>query len=121
MKGCRLLQAIAVASLLLLQGCGSSGSSPLSAGTGGGTKTPTLHFETVYHDVIPLPAQVEPWAPTWAPDGQHVVFNNIVDGTEWIAAPDGSKTSCLSCAMSDVAKRGGEPRRRAQDCHILDL
>ena len=64
-------------------------------------------FETIYHDVVPLPANVQPWAPTWSPDGQHILFNNIADGTEWVLKADGTGARCLTCDMADVPKIPG--------------
>ncbi len=64
-------------------------------------------FETIYHDIVPLPVNVQPWAPTWSPDGRHILFNNIADGTEWVLKADGSEARCLTCDMPEVPKIPG--------------
>lgn len=64
-------------------------------------------FETIYHDIVPLPVNVQPWAPTWSPDGEHILFNNIADGNEWVLKADGSDARCLTCDMDDVPKIPG--------------
>jgi hypothetical protein len=64
-------------------------------------------FEVIYHDIVQLPANVEPWAPTWAPDGRHILFNNIVDGTLWLADQDGGNAFSLTGDMDDVPKIAG--------------
>lgn len=71
------------------------------------TDTAIPPFETVYHDLVALPANVQPWAPTWSPDGLHILFNNIVDGNEWVLNSDGSGARCLTCMFTDLSKITG--------------
>ncbi|WP_280760275.1 hypothetical protein [Prescottella agglutinans] len=42
-----------------------------------------------------------PWAPSWAPDGEHVLFQDINGGYDWVADADGANVKCVSCGMAD--------------------
>jgi len=82
---------------------------PTQPGGTPGTPAPAapLSFEPIYHDVIDLPAGVMPWAPTWSPDGKHILFTDYNDnrGNEWsVEVKSGSeygKPVCLTCKMTD--------------------
>lgn len=106
---------ICAATVLLVIGCGNSAapdaticlpSEPKAAQALKADVT-VPPFETIYHDIVPLPVNVQPWAPTWSPDGQHILFNNIADGNEWLVNADGSNPRCLTCDMADVPKIPG--------------
>lgn len=102
--------------MMVLSSCGSSGSParqgspstqpPASTPSQPGTAA-ALNFEPIYHDVIALPAGVMPWAPTWSPDGKHILFTDYNDnrGNEWIvevkSGSDYGKPVCLTCDMTD--------------------
>lgn len=106
---------LCVATALLVVACGNSAlpddepcvptqAAPLNVAKADGAVPP---FETIYHDIVPLPVNVQPWAPTWSPDGQHILFNNIADGNEWVLKADGTEARCLTCDMADVPKIPG--------------
>lgn len=96
---------IATLVAVLMGGCGGEsaapGGSPASADN---PPSASQFFETIYHDIVQLPENVQPWGPTWSPDGKHIAFNNIADGTYWIVNADGSAPSCLTCAMGDAPR-----------------
>lgn len=108
MKKCSAALRVGLVALLTSLGACGGRSDGTAAAPGPGESAPADKvFETIHHDIILLPEGVEPWAPTWAPDGRHILFNNIVDGTQWIATPDGRTVSCLSCDKPDIAKIPG--------------
>ena len=102
-----MLRAGLVFVVTCVAACGGRSEAPSGGNGTGGAVSADKFFETIHHDIIPLPEGVEPWAATWAPDGQHIMFNNIVDGTQWITEPDGSSLFCLTCEMDDVVKIPG--------------
>lgn len=58
-------------------------------------------FEPVHHDRVALPEGVMPWAPTWTPDGEHVLFHDYNGAREWLAGADGRDARCLNCEHTD--------------------
>lgn len=58
-------------------------------------------FEPIHHDAIPVPEGVMPWAPSWSPDGEHVLFHDYRGGDEWIVEEDGDNLQCVSCDFED--------------------
>lgn len=98
------------AALIILSSCGGTGS-PTRSGSPSTKPDPApanaLSFEPIYHDVIALPAGVMPWAPTWSPDGKHILFTDYNDnrGNEWVvdvkSATEYGTPRCLTCEMTD--------------------
>ncbi|MES2720964.1 MAG: hypothetical protein V4624_08755 [Pseudomonadota bacterium] len=101
--------AFYAAILVTLSSCGS-GSSSSTRASSPSTDPDTariLNFEPIYHDVIALPAGVMPWAPTWSPDGKHILFTDYNDnrGNEWLVEVKAGNAygtpTCLTCDMTD--------------------
>jgi hypothetical protein len=55
---------------------------------------------------------VQPWLPTWTPDGSHIIFQNQLDGTTWVTGarrgPKGKAKKkrtagarCITCSFPD--------------------
>ncbi|GIK78455.1 MAG: hypothetical protein BroJett022_21450 [Actinomycetes bacterium] len=59
-------------------------------------------FYPIDRDALQVPDRVQPWLPTWTPDGSHIVFQNQLDGTRWVARRDGSKPTCITCGFADA-------------------
>ncbi len=66
-------------------------------------------FLPIHKDTIEVPEGVQPWLPTFTPDGESIVFQSQLDGTTWITGANGKGTKCISCDFADrPAKiRGG--------------
>jgi hypothetical protein len=58
-------------------------------------------FIPIHHEWLALPAGVQPYAPSWMPDGRHILFQNEVDGRTWIIGADGSDARCVTCDFAD--------------------
>jgi hypothetical protein len=58
-------------------------------------------FVPIHKDTIKVPKGVQPWLPTWTPDGRDIVFQNQLDGTTWITGATGKGTHCVSCEFGD--------------------
>ncbi|XAY04332.1 hypothetical protein DSM112329_01165 [Paraconexibacter sp. AEG42_29] len=58
-------------------------------------------FEPIAHERIATPAGVMPWAPTWSPDGRHILFHDYNGGREWMATADGRNLRCVTCGFDD--------------------
>lgn len=57
------------------------------------------------HDArIPVPNGVQPWLPTFSPNGRYILFQNQIDGATWITTKAGSGTHCISCHFADRPK-----------------
>ncbi len=68
-------------------------------------------FIPITHTTLPLPGTIQPWGPTWTPDGSHILFENQLDYSAWTVAPDGSQLHCLSCqvpAWPSISGNAGE-------------
>src|SRR5579884_719192 len=63
-----------------------------------------MPFLPIHRRVIQVPSSVQPWLPTWTPDGRYIVFQNQLDGTSWITGPTGRGTHCISCSFADRPK-----------------
>jgi hypothetical protein len=60
---------------------------------------------------LQVPRGVQPWLPTWTPDGSHIVFQNQLDGTTWVTSKDGGRRGkskkrkaralCITCSFPD--------------------
>ena len=108
-----LALVLLIAAFSVLSGCGGGISSALSQVVGGSDTSSgtapqkSLSFEPIYHDVINLPTGVMPWAPTWSPDGSHILFTDYNDnrGNEWtVEVKSGTSYGtpiCLTCGMTD--------------------
>ncbi|MBY9078341.1 hypothetical protein KIH86_02765 [Paenibacillus sp. HN-1] len=66
-----------------------------------GDKAHINPFYAIYHEYISLPEGVMPWAPTWSPDGEHILFHDYNGGYEWVVNADGSQLKCITNEMKD--------------------
>ncbi len=64
-------------------------------------KTAPPPFQPIRTTTAATPPGVMPWAPTWAPDGRHILFHDYNHGEEWFAGPDGRGARCITCAFGD--------------------
>jgi hypothetical protein len=60
--------------------------------------TPPFYAVDLHH--AQLPAGVQPWLPTYTPDGSRIVFRDQVAGHVWTTADDGSKPACVTCSFT---------------------
>lgn len=67
----------------------------------------TNPFYAIHHRYIPLPEEVMPWAPTWSPDGSHILFHDYNGGKEWVSDPDGKNIKCITGTMDDRPNLAG--------------
>jgi hypothetical protein len=58
-------------------------------------------FEPIHHERVDLPDGVMPWAPTWSPDGDHVLLHDYNGGHEWIVDAATGRSRCISCGFAD--------------------
>lgn len=56
-------------------------------------------FYAMDHEFIPLPEGVMPWAPTFSPDGQYILFHDYHSATEWMVHTDGTGLKCITAQM----------------------
>ncbi|HWC85018.1 MAG TPA: hypothetical protein VG388_00665, partial [Solirubrobacteraceae bacterium] len=74
------------------------------AGTGSAVAraTPSPEpFVAIHYLRLPVPAGIQPYGPSWMPDGRHVLFQNQVDGRTWMIDSDGKGLRCITCSFSD--------------------
>ena len=89
----KLIAAGAVLVAVLLTGVLGAGAASASS-----AKPP---FYPIDKKTIKVPNDVQPWLPTYSPDGKHIVFQNQLDGSTWATSKDGKGTSCITCEFSD--------------------
>lgn len=64
-------------------------------------------FVPIKHEVVNLPEGVMPWAATWSPDGNNVLFHdyNHGRGNEWVVPVNADNSYgeplCITCQMED--------------------
>ena len=92
----RVMRLGAVAALLL---CAVS--------AGGARAATTTPFYAIDDDPLAVPGGVQPWLPTYTPDGRTVVFQNQLDSTTWTVPAAGGAGSgpgaarCVTCGFAD--------------------
>jgi hypothetical protein len=65
-------------------------------------------FYAIDHQPVATPKGVQPWLPTYTPDGRSIVFQNQLDGTTWMVGAHGGKPRCVTCGFADRPEiRGG--------------
>jgi hypothetical protein len=70
----------------------------------GGARAATTPFYAIDDDPIAVPGGVQPWLPTYTPDGRTVVFQNQLDGTTWTVPASGAgagAAKCITCGFPD--------------------
>ena len=84
----------------------------LGAGAASASSKPP--FYPIDKKTIKVPNDVQPWLPTYSPDGKHIVFQNQLDGSTWATSKDGrapaaspasSRTGPTSAAASLMSSR----------------
>ena len=60
-------------------------------GVRGGWRAATTPFYAIDDDPVAVPGGVQPWLPTYTPDGRTVVFQNQLDGTTWTVPAAGGR------------------------------
>ncbi len=102
----KLIAAGAVLVAVLLTGVLGAGAASASS-----AKPP---FYPIDKKTIKVPNDVQPWLPTYSPDGKHIVFQNQLDGSTWAtrrterapaASPASSRTGPTSAAASLMSSR----------------
>jgi hypothetical protein len=58
-------------------------------------------FIPIHYLRLALPAGVQPYGPTWMPDGRHILFQDQVTGRTWIVDSNGKQARCITCSFSD--------------------
>jgi hypothetical protein len=71
---------------------------PAAPAVAAATLTP---FVPITYIRLPLPSNVQPYGPSWMPDGRHILFQNQLDGHAWVIDSDGKGLRCLTCSFSD--------------------
>ncbi|MBN8867974.1 MAG: PD40 domain-containing protein [Solirubrobacterales bacterium] len=71
------------------------------AGAGMAQAAGKAPFYPIEKKSLKVPAGVQPWLPTWSPDGKRIVFQNQLDGTTWSTSKDGKGTKCITCGFPD--------------------
>jgi hypothetical protein len=69
-----------------------------------GARAATTPFYAIDDDPIAVPGGVQPWLPTYTPDGRTVVFQNQLDGTTWTVPASGAgagAAQCVTCGFAD--------------------
>lgn len=73
-----------------------------------GARAAVPPFYAIDDDPIAVPSGVQPWLPTYTPDGRTVVFQNQLDGTTWTVPSAGSSggsgaaaARCVTCGFTD--------------------
>lgn len=56
-------------------------------------------FYAIDHQIIPLPEEVMPWAPTYSPDGKYILFHDYNGGSEWMMEANGQNLKCITGKM----------------------
>jgi hypothetical protein len=65
-------------------------------------------FYAIDHQAIKTPQGVQPWLPTFTPDGRRIVFQSQLDGTTWTVPARGGTATCVTCSFKDRPPiRGG--------------
>ncbi|HET6505153.1 MAG TPA: hypothetical protein VFG42_00060 [Baekduia sp.] len=68
----------------------------------------TTPFYAIDHQAIETPKGVQPWLPTYTPDGRAIVFQSQLDGTTWTVPARGGTATCVTCSFKDRPDiRGG--------------
>jgi len=62
---------------------------------------PTPPFLPIHDMRIATARGVQPWLPTFSPDGRYILFQNQLDGATWITTRSGRGTHCISCRFAD--------------------
>ena len=58
-------------------------------------------FVPITYIRLHLPTGVEPYGPSWMPDGRHILFQNQLDGHTWVIDANGRGLRCLTCGFKD--------------------
>jgi hypothetical protein len=58
-------------------------------------------FLPIHHTTLALPPSIQPYGPSWMPDGRHILFQNQVDGRTWTIGADGRDLHCVTCGFGD--------------------
>jgi hypothetical protein len=72
-----------------------------TAGTASAAGKQKPAFYPIEREHLQVPDGVQPWLPTWTPDGSHIIFQNQLDGTRWFAGKKGQKPTCITCGFAD--------------------
>ena len=70
-------------------------------GTADAAKSKTPFF-AIDKDKIAVPEGVSVTFPQWSPDGEHILFQNTVDGTTWSAKRNGKDVRCITSGHADL-------------------
>ncbi|MQA72861.1 MAG: hypothetical protein GEU88_00650 [Solirubrobacterales bacterium] len=69
------------------------------------TAAASTHAEQPFYPIdkqrLEVPADVQPWLPTWTPDGSHIIFQNQLEGTTWVVGKNGKNPACITCGFAD--------------------
>jgi hypothetical protein len=76
----------------------------LAAAASAASAAAALPFYPIHREQISVPASVEPWLPTWTAKGDHIVFQNQLDGTTWTVSKNGGDARCITCGFADRPK-----------------
>ncbi len=71
------------------------------AGVGTASAQTKPPFYPIDKKTIKVPGDVQPWLPTYSPDGKNIVFQNQLDGSTWTTSKKGKGTRCITCGFAD--------------------
>jgi len=72
-----------------------------AVGAGTASAKGKIPFYPIEKQALKVPDGVQPWLPTWSPDGKHIIFQNQLDGSTWTTSKNGKGTTCITCGFSD--------------------
>jgi hypothetical protein len=55
----------------------------------------------IHYIRLALPSSIQPYGPDWTPDGDHILFQNQVNGRTWVINSNGTRLHCITCSFSD--------------------
>lgn len=95
--------AVALAATPALARAGKPASAPAAVRPSAAPRTDSTPppFVPITYIRLPLPSDVQPYGPSWMPDGRHILFQNQLDGHTWVIDSDGKDLRCLTCSFSD--------------------